>query len=93
MSNIKTIATSSFELAKIAEKATIIIMTLAAVFGLVDIPSRVSTRAVVPGAPVFSMSLVNTELNNPMRREKEEAGVHYVSYSETQRTQSRSGKR
>lgn len=68
-------------------------MTAAVTIGTLDVPEQ-DKRVVVPTQPklAFAGEENNDSLNNPLRREREEAGPHYVSYSETQRTPSRAGK-
>ena len=65
------------------------IMTLAAVVGLVELPGRNIKPTVL--IPAFASVSEEVRGPNPERREREEAGPHYVSYSANQRTPSRSG--
>jgi hypothetical protein len=72
-----------------ATNVGIALMTLATVVGMTELPSH-GVKAVTTLQPVMVNSSFN-ELNNPIRREKEEVGIEYVSYAETQRTPARSG--
>lgn len=65
------------------------VMTLAAVVSLVEIPEHNLKPAVI--APALASVIEEVRGPNPERREREEAGPHYVSYSANQRTPSRSG--
>lgn len=70
------------------------LMTAAVTVGTFDLPEH-DKRVVVPTQ--YKLAFAEEEegvsnLNNPLRREREETGPHYVSYSETQRTPSRSGR-
>ena len=65
------------------------LMTIATVAGLVEIPERpLKAALLIPAYVVTSQS----SDSNPLRREREEAGPHYISYSATQRTPGRTGR-
>ncbi len=70
------------------------LMTAAVTLGMLELPDKGASKIVVPSQPAFELAGSNSEDsgNNPLRREREEAGPHYVSYSVNQRTPSRSGK-
>ena len=65
------------------------LMTIATVAGLVEVPERpLKAAMLIPAYAVTSQS----SGSNPLRREREEAGPHYISYSATQRTPGRTGR-
>ena len=68
------------------------LMALATVVGMLEISTHSINKAIVPLQPVYAVNRSGGDFNNPMRREKEEAGTVYVSYSESQRTPGRAGK-
>ncbi|HTB48607.1 MAG TPA: hypothetical protein VK712_00830 [Verrucomicrobiae bacterium] len=76
-------------LTELGRQAGILIMAAAVSFGMFD---HSSNRVVLPGRVALAPASENEELNNPLRRESQETAPQYISYSETQRTPSRSGK-
>ena len=75
-----------------AMQAGLILMAAAATLGLLELPEH-SNKIVVPNQPAFALSpQFNDPNGNTLRREREEVAPHYVSYSVTQRTPSRTGK-
>ena len=76
-------------LSAVAGKVGITLMSAAAVTGAVELPTHLDTRVVMPMQPNFVMADELNELNNPIRREREDTAPHYISYSETQRTHGR----
>ena len=70
----------------------IAVMTLATVVGMLELPGHTPNRFVLPAQTATVTANNLNEVNNPIRREKEEAVSQYVSYSESQRTPGRSGK-
>lgn len=89
----KTIENTSNTLSHLANQVGIAAMTLAAVVGMVELPGHMNSRVILPSQYKFVAETGESELNNPLRREKEDTEQHYISYSEAQRTPSRSGKR
>lgn len=83
----------SDQLAELARQTGLLLMTTAVTLGMLELPEHPNSRVVVPGQPAFALA-ENSEVNpdNPMRREREDTGPHYVSYSVTERTPSRSGR-
>ncbi len=82
------------KLAEVAQQAGIVLMTAAVTLGMLELPEH-SKRVIVPNQPVpeFADSENKTDSNdNILRREREEAGPHYISYSVAQRTPGRTGK-
>jgi len=78
-----------------AKQAVVVLMTVAATFGMIDLPAQPDKRAIMPLQPAFGWvgETANREVQpTQLRREREETGPHYVSYSVTQRTPSRTGK-
>lgn len=83
-------------LAQASQQAGLMLMTAAVTIGMVELPEHPNSKIVVPNQPSFAFANDNNgeeNLNNPMRREREEAGPHYTSYAINQRTPSRAGKR
>jgi hypothetical protein len=74
---------------KISAQIGMTLMTLAAVTGMLELPSHTDTRVVLPGQPSFALSNDYNQLNDPIRREREDPAPHYASYSIIQRTHSR----
>jgi hypothetical protein len=72
---------------------SIAVMTFAVMLGLVNDPTSIDRRSIVPVQMNLSSALSGVQGNNPLRREREESAPHYISYSESQRTPGRSGKR
>jgi hypothetical protein len=89
----KKTKTASESLADLAKRAGILLMSAAATTGMLELPDHPNARIMVPNQPAFAFVNEDDELNNPIRREQEETMPHYISYSVTQRTPSRSGKR
>lgn len=62
-----------------------------AVSGL-DIHNHSKAQAVLLNRPVTVFQEENNNDQNSVRRERDETAPHYISYSETQRTPSRSSR-
>jgi hypothetical protein len=81
---------------KIADKVALDVgtslMTMATVVGMLELSTHSFNRTVVPLQPAYVSNHSGSDFNNSFRREKEEAGTLYVSYSESQRTPGRAGK-
>ena len=78
-----------------ATNAGILLMTAAVTTGLMEMPNHPDRRVVVPNQPAVAMASQPTDQpgqGSQLRREREEVGPHYVSYSVTQRTPGRTGK-
>ncbi len=89
----KNTKTSIDKLTDVAQQAGLVLMAAAVTIGMVEVSEHLK-RVVVPTSTAFA-----TEANapqggsdNPIRRDREEVGPHYVNYSVTQRTPGRSGK-
>ncbi|MBC7707970.1 hypothetical protein H7Y63_02000 [Polaromonas sp.] len=65
------------------------LMTIATLAGLVEMPERPIKAALL--SPAYALAGDSKEAN-PERREREEAGPHYISYSASQRTPGRTGR-
>ena len=65
------------------------IMAMATFASLVDMPERPLKVALL--TPAYAVA-GEGRAANPLRREREEAGPHYISYSATQRTPGRTGR-
>lgn len=83
------------KLAQVSQQAGLLLMTAAVTIGMVELPEHANNKIVVPNQPalVFVNNTSEANPNNPLRREREEVGPHYISYSINQRTPSRTGKR
>jgi hypothetical protein len=77
-----------------AGQAGILMMAAAATIGMVELPDNMRSRVAVPNQPVFAFAnnLEQQEQGNNLRREREDTAPHYISYSDVQRTPSRSGR-
>jgi hypothetical protein len=91
MIKIKTIENSSEKFAQFAEWLGIISMSVATLTGLAELPSLVSNHSSSVRAE-FALVSQASNTNNPLLREKDESGPHYVTYG-TPRTVNRSGRR
>ncbi|MEI9913571.1 MAG: hypothetical protein WDN66_00955 [Candidatus Saccharibacteria bacterium] len=67
-------------------------LSVATVLGMLKMPTHADNRYVLPGQLVKVQSSNVSNTNNPISREREDTNPEYVSYGETQRTPSRSGK-
>ena len=91
MSNKTKIENSTVDqLGKIAGQAGLILMTAAVTLGMLELPEH-GSRIVLPNQPAPAGEN-GEEKSNPIRREKEETGPHYISYTVAQRTPGRSGR-
>jgi len=92
---IKNTKTTFDKLAEASQQAGLLLMTAAVTIGMVELPEHTNSKVVVPTQPAFAFANNGGEanLNNPLRREREESGPHYISYGINQRTPSRTGKR
>jgi len=94
MSQNKNVATTvNDRLTQAAGQAGLLLMTAATITGMMELPNHANNRVVLPGQPVFVAATENDELNNPVRREREESAPHFISYAVTQRTSSRAAKK
>ena len=89
MSQIKIKNNNLKRLTTAIEQVGFTLMTIAAVAGMIEVQDRPLRTAVV--SPVFAFANEGSG-SNPERREREEAGPHYVSFSAFQRTPGRTGK-
>lgn len=81
------------QIGDITQTAGLLLMTAAVTLGMVEVPEQHREKAVLTQQPVFAAVENGAHQgNNAVRREKEESGPHYVSYSTFQRTPSRTGK-
>lgn len=81
------------KLLNLGSQASVMVMAAATTVGVMDMQVHQTIKVVVPNQPTFAYETENTELNNPIQREREEAAPHYISYDVSQRTPSRHGKR
>jgi hypothetical protein len=83
------------KLGEVGLQAGIVLMATAATIGLLDLPDQPDKRVIVPNQPHFAFATENngdSNTDNTLRREREEAGPHYISYSVAQRTPGRHGR-
>ncbi|MEK7594827.1 MAG: hypothetical protein AAB436_04270 [Patescibacteria group bacterium] len=87
--NTKTID----RLAETAQQAGLVLMAAAVTIGMVEVSEHLR-KVVVPTSATFAVEANAPQggHDNPIRRDREETGPHYVSYSAFQRTPARSGK-
>ncbi len=90
----KTDKTKNLNMNEVAKNTGLILMTLAATLGMVELSDHSNSKVVLNSQPVFASATehVNTEPQSSQRREREEAGPHFVSYSAAQRTPGRTGR-
>jgi hypothetical protein len=74
-------------------QVSIMLMAAATTIGVMDLQDHQTIKVIIPNQPTFAFETDNTEVNNPIQREREESAPHYVSYNVAQRTPSRHGKR
>jgi len=92
LTKTKKVKTTTDTVAEFSQQLGMLLMTAAATVGMLELPDHPGTKIALPNQPIFARVTENEENNNPLRREREEAAPHYISYSVTQRTPSRSGK-
>lgn len=68
------------------------LMASAVTVGMLELPGHTNSKVIIPSQPAFVFAEENNTDNNQLRREREETAPHFISYSETQRTASRSGR-
>jgi hypothetical protein len=81
------------KLRNLGTQASVILMAAATTVGVMDMQQHQNVKVVIPNQPTFAFETDNTDLNNPILREREESAPHYISYDVAQRTPSRHGKR
>ncbi len=87
----KKLQKTSDKLTEMAQQGGIMLMTLAATAGMLELPEHPNNRVVLPSQPAFVTANEDDELNNPLRSESQETDQHYISYSVAQRTPARHG--
>lgn len=80
-------------LAEAAQRMGLVAMSAAIALSLLELQDD-AKRIILPAqpAPVWANAGDQSGDNNPIRREREETAPHFISYSEVQRTPSRSGR-
>lgn len=92
-SKTKNSKTNSDQLATAGQQLGMVLMTLAATIGMIELPEHPNSKIVTPSQPVFAFAgMQDGQQDNPLRREREETGPHYISYGINQRTPGRTGK-
>lgn len=81
----------SEQILRTLEWVGMLLMTSATLTGLVDLPSHLSGHQ-MKTQKEFAFVTQTANLSNPMLRERDEAGPHYITYA-INRTVARSGKR
>ena len=76
----------------LAQQLGMTLMAAAATFGMMELPNHPNSRVAVPNQPVLAFANVEDEYNNPIKREQQETGPQYISYSVSQRTPARSAR-
>lgn len=86
--------TTNFDIREVAKHTGIVLMTVAATLGMVELPEHPNSKVALSTQPsfVFATENVSAEHQSSQRREREESGPHYVSYSAAQRTPGRTGR-
>ncbi len=92
LAKTKKVKTTTEKLGEVSQQIGILLMTTAATVGMLELPDHQGAKIVLPNQPIFAKVTENEDFANPLRREREESAPHYISYSEVQRTPSRSGK-
>jgi hypothetical protein len=90
----KKVQSASDKISDAAKQGGILLMAAAATLGMFEVPDNPDRKTViVPNQPAFATASQPTgDQGTTLRREREEAGPHYISYSVTQRTPGRTGK-
>jgi hypothetical protein len=91
MIKTKTI-TNQQKLINLSKQIGIVMLSIGTTLGMLDSPDH-ARGVVVPSQPAFAYATFSNDRNSPIRRSSEETEQHYVSYSVSQRTPERSGKR
>lgn len=80
-------------IATVAANSGIVLMAAAATLGIVELPQSHNKRVTLVNRPAFAFASQHDQQDsNPLRREREEAGPHYISYNVAQRTPGRTGR-
>ncbi len=74
-----------------AQRLGLFVMSTAMILSMFELSDE-AKRIVLPNQPAPVWVGENEDTNNSIRREKEETAPHFISYSEVQRTASRSGR-
>lgn len=90
MSETKIPHIASKALVTTAQRIGLVVMGAAMAFSVLDLADE-AKRIVLPTQPVL-VGAENNSNDNQLRREREETAPHFISYSEVQRTPSRSGR-
>jgi hypothetical protein len=93
LKNKNSFQESAHNLNQLAQQAGLMVVAAIATFGMLEAPADTDRRVVIPNQPAFVFANDEEELNNPIKREQEENSPQYISYSVSQRTPARSGKR
>ena len=85
--------TTTENVSEAAQQVGLALMTFAATFGMIHLPENHNKQAIAPSQLVFEHVNAGAEHGNEaQRREREETGPHYISYSNSQRTPGRTGR-
>jgi len=95
LTKTKTSPDLTKQLVGLSDKIGILLMSAATTVGMLEMPDHGRSRlpVIMSSRPVFAFANQNVNENNPLRRERDETAPHYISYSVSQRTPARSGKR
>ena len=77
----------------LSQQIGLLLMTAAATFGMLELPEHPNAKITLASQPMFAYATSQTGGDShQLRREKEETGAHYISYSTVQRTPGRTGR-
>lgn len=93
MSKTKKSKISADVISDTIQKLGLVVMSAALTLSVIELPDD-AKRIILPNrpAPVWVEEGGQGSDNSPIRREREDTTPHYISYSEVQRTPSRSGR-
>lgn len=93
MSKTKKSKSPATALTETGQRLGLVAMGAAMALSLLEAPNDLK-RVILPSqpAPVWANAGENGGNDNPIRREREETAPHFISYSEIQRTPTRSGR-
>jgi hypothetical protein len=75
-----------------AQRLGLVAMSAALMLSVLELPDD-AKRIILPAQPAPAWANIDEQGgNNPIRREREETAPHFISYSEIQRTPTRSGR-
>ena len=88
----KSLKQTTNQINQLAQQVGMTLMAAAATFGMAELPNHLNSKIALPNQPVLAFANVEEEFNNPIKREQQESGPQYISYSVSQRTPARSAR-